>query len=107
MNEERIKIEDSESYWEKHSNRNSWTLEKPYFIIGKSWWYDKMGTHIYGWVDQVTIGENAGKYEAGCPTVYNEETDSDAEDLGIFDTLEEAMKIVLERNHPDYSSIHV
>lgn len=107
MNEERIKIEGSESYWEKNSNWNSWTLEKPYFILGKSWGHDKIGTHIYGWVNEITIGENTGKYEAGCPTEYNEDTDSDAESLGIFDTLEEGMERVIERNHPDYSSIHV
>lgn len=105
MSEEvkRIPIAGSQAYWEQNANYpNNYFLEKRYYVMGKSWLHDKSGIHIYGWVTEVMYGEDKGKFEAGHPTYYDEETDSDAVSLGLFDSVEEAMKAVLESNHPDY-----
>ena len=53
------------------------------------------------------VGENRGKIEAGYPTPYDEETGSDAVSLGYFDNVQDAMKAVLESNHPDYSGYYI
>lgn len=91
----RIPIAGSQAYWEQNANySNNYFLEKRYYVMGKSWLHDKSGIHIYGWVTEVMYGEDKGKIE--------EETDSDAVSLGLFDSVEEAMKAVLESNHPDY-----
>jgi len=100
----RIDVENSQSYWSVNANYpNNWTLQKDYFILGKSWGHDKTGFHIYGSVNEIMYGENKGKIEADIPW-YDEETESDRLVLGIFDTVDEAMKAVLERNFPEFSS---
>lgn len=101
---DRIDVENSQSYWAVNANYpNNWTLQKDYYSIGKSWLHDKSGFHIYGSVNEIMYGENKGKIEADIPC-YDEETESDRLVLGVFDTVEEAMKVVLERNFPEFSS---
>ena len=100
----RIDVENSKSYWTLNANfPNNWTLQKDYFILGKSWGHDKSGFHIYGCVDEIMYGEDTGKIRATIPW-YDEETESDMLEIGVFDTVEEAMKAVLERNFPEYSN---
>jgi hypothetical protein len=101
------KIENSNGYWEKHFSLNNWWLVKPYFVLGKYWGDDKSGTHCYGWVNEIMFGKDKGKFEAGIPELYDDETGSDARSLGIFDSLEKAMEEVFITNNPDYSCIHV
>lgn len=99
----RIPIAGSQAYWEQNANYpNNYTIEKRYYKMGKSWLHDKSGIHIYGWIEEVMYGEDKGKFKAGHPAIYDEETDSDAVCLGLFDTVEDAMKAILESNHPDY-----
>jgi len=101
---DRIDVENSQSYWSVNANfPNNWTLQKDYFILGKSWGHDKTGFHIYGSVNEIMYGDDKGKIEADIPW-YDEETESDRLVLGIFDTVDEAMKAVLERNFPEFSS---
>ena len=50
------------------------------------------------------FGENTGKIKAGYPTCFDEETGSDAIELGYFNTIEEAMAAVINSNHPDYGT---
>ena len=100
----RIDVENSKSYWSVNANYpNNWTLQKDYFHIGKNSLNDKSGFHIYGSVDEVMYGENSGKIRATIPC-YDEEEDSDMLELGFFNTVDEAMKSVLERNFPEFSS---
>ncbi len=100
----RIDVENSQSYWSVNANfPNNWTLQKDYFILGKSWGHDKTGSHIYGSVNEIMYGDDKGKIEADIP-YYDEETESDRLVLGLFDTVDEAMKAVLERNFPEFSS---
>ena len=100
----RIDVENSQSYWSVNANfPNNWTLQKDYFVLGKSWGHDKTVFHIYGSVNEIMYGDDKGKIEADIPW-YDEETESDRLVLGIFDTVDEAMKAVLERNFPEFSS---
>ena len=101
--EGRIPVENSKAYWVVNANfPNDWTLQKDYYKMGKSWLHDKSGINIYGWVSEEKFGENKGKIKAGHPTCYDEETGSDAIELGYFNTIEEAMAAVISSNHPDY-----
>ena len=100
----RIDVENSKSYWEVNPNfPNNWTLQKDYYTMGKNWLHDKSGYHIYGCVNEIMYGENIGKIRATIP-FWDEETESDMLEIGVFDTVEEAMKAVLERNFPEFSS---
>ena len=104
----KITVDNSESYWEQNVNYpNDYNLIKVEYIMGKSMMFDKWETRIYGWVQEVIVGENRGKIEAGHPAPYDEETGSDAVSLGYFDNIEDAMKAVLESNHPDYSGYYI
>ena len=104
----KITVDNSESYWEQNVNHpNDYNLIKVEYIMGKSMMFDKWETRIYGWVQEVIVGENRGKIEAGYPAPYDEETGSDAVSLGYFDNIEDAMKAVLESNHPDYSGYYI
>lgn len=104
----KIKIEGSQAYWEQNANYpNNYTLEKRWYKSGASWLHDKSGINIYGWIEEETIGENIGKFEAGHPTIYDPETDSDAISLGYYDTVEEAMNAILANNHPDNGGIYI
>ncbi len=103
--EGRVQVENSNAYWVVNANfPNDWTLQKDYYKMGKSWMHDKSGTHIYGWVSEEKFGENTGKIKAGYPTCFDEETGSDAIELGYFNTIEEAMAAVINSNHPDYGT---
>jgi hypothetical protein len=101
----RVQVEASSAYWEVNANYpNNWTLQKEYYKLGKSCMHDKSGINIYGWVSEETYGENKGKIKASHPTYFDEETGSDAIDLGYFDKIEEAMEAVINSNHPDYGA---
>lgn len=103
----KIPVDGSDAYWEQNANYpNNYTLEKTYFEIGKSWINDKSGINVYGWIQQEMYGANEGKFKAGHPTIWDDETGSDAVELGFFDTPELAMQAVLSANHPDYGGIH-
>ncbi len=99
-----IKLPDHQAYWEKHSSMNDWVLIHKHFeLMGyRKRPYDGFVMDIYGWVNEITGGEEQGKFKAGQPTYYNKETDSDAIELGIFNTLEEGMKAVLDNNFPSF-----
>ena len=89
----KITVDNSEAYWEQNANYpNDYDLIKVEYIMGKSIMFDKWKTNIY---------------EAGYPTPYDEETGSDAVSLGYFDNVQDAMKAVLESNHPDYSGYYI
>ena len=104
----KITVDNTEAYWEQNANYpNDYDLIKVEYIMGKSIMFDKWKTNIYGWVHEVMVGENRGKIEAGYPTPYDEETGSDAVSLGYFDNVQDAMKAVLESNHPDYSGYYI
>lgn len=103
-----IQIYGSDAYWEQNANYpNNYTLEKKYCVLGKTWMHDKSGIHIYGWVDEVIYGDNIGKIEAGVPVPYDEETDSDAVSLGFYESVQAAMRAVLENNNPDYGGYYI
>lgn len=101
-----IKIENSDVFWDKNQNSESWTLCKPFFQIGKRWGDDRIGENVYGWVELVTYGKYEGKYNGGHPICYDDEIESDAVDLGYFNSRDEAMSAVLISNNPDYSGVH-
>jgi hypothetical protein len=104
----KITVDNSESYWDQNANYpNDYDLIKVEYIMGKSIMFDEWKTNIYGWVHEVIVGESRGKIEAGYPTPYDEETGSDAVSLGYFDNVRDAMKAVLESNHPDYSGYYI
>lgn len=100
-----IKMTDSSARWIKNPNyENNWHLEKDKFILGKNWLHDKTLHRIYGWVEEITYGENAGRIEACIPAIYDE-TDpegSDCQILGYFDSVASAMVAVIQNNHPEY-----
>ena len=61
----KITVDNSESYWEQNVNYpNDYNLIKVEYIMGKSMMFDKWETRIYGWVQEVIVGENKGKIEA-------------------------------------------
>lgn len=99
-----VKLPDHEAYWEKHFSMNNWTLiHKHYELQGyRKRPYDGYVQDIYGWVEEITYGADKGKFKAGHPTYYDEVTDSDAVDLGLFNTLQEAKQAVLDNNAPSF-----
>lgn len=100
-----IKMTDSTARWIKNINyEKNWTLEKDQFFLGKNWLYDKTLHRIYGWVEEITYGENAGRIEASIPAIYDD-TDSGGPEckiLGYFDSVALAMVAVIQNNHPEY-----
>lgn len=101
-----LPVPNSSAFWEKHYSMNNWWLMKPYFKLGRYWGDDKMGNNCYGWVNEITHGPDKGKFSAGHPYYYEPETDSDAIEIGIFETVELGMAAIIECNHPDYSGIY-
>lgn len=97
------KIPDCQAVWEKHFSQNSWTLLDNHFELAgyRKKKHDGWVMDIYGWVEEITWGENIGKFKAGHPMPYDEETGSDAVELGIFETMEAAKESVLKHNHPN------
>lgn len=100
-----IKMTDSSARWIKNPNfEKNWHLEKDKFILGKNCLHDKTLHHIYGWVEEITYGENAGMFEASIPVIPDEddENSSDCHILGYFDSVATAMVAVIQNNHPEY-----
>jgi hypothetical protein len=97
-------IPDNDAIWEKHFSQNSWSLLRKHFELAgyKGRRYDGTITDIYGWVEEITWGNNIGKFKAGHPKPYDGENDSDAIELGIYDTVEEGKAAVLKSNMPPY-----
>ncbi len=91
--------------WNRHSDSNNFTLEHRHFELAgyRGRKYDGYVLDIYGWIDQTWDG----KFRAGHPVSYDEETDSDAVDLGIFDDVEVAKKAVEEANPPGLGGIFI
>lgn len=98
------KLPNYPAYWEKHFSLNNLVLiHKHYMLKGeRKRPYDGYAYDCYGWVEEITYGKDNGKFKAGHPTAYNEETDSDSVDLGVFNTPEEAKQAVLEHNFPSF-----
>jgi hypothetical protein len=106
ISESRINVIGSKCYWEKHQSMNNWFLEKNYINVRPRGMLSVVGSHTFGYVSLIQIGENEGKYHADVPMCYDEDTDSDCKILGVFETLELAMLAVLKSNHPDLGGIH-
>ena len=82
--------------WVKSLTREDYTL---YY---NKWIKDHNKECIYGWVELQN-----DKWRAGHPALYDEETDSDATDLGYYNTKEEAMIAVESSNNPFYSNDYI
>jgi hypothetical protein len=100
-----IKMTDSTARWIKNPNYDkNWHLQKDKFIPGKNWLHDKTQHLIYGWVEEITNGENAGRIEACIPKLVDEDdpNGSDCQILGYFNSVASAMVCVIQNNHPEY-----
>lgn len=92
----------SGSFWVQNANYpNNYTLEKETLILGKSQFHDRIRLRIFGWTTEVESGDRKGMIEANIPCIPSDEGE-DREVIGYFDSVQDAMKIIVERNHPDY-----
>lgn len=82
----------------KNCNIKEWYLEMETFDFKKGG-----KTRIYGWVTKM----DDGRYRAGKPTIYDPETDSDAEIIGIYDKFFEALQQLWKANNPYFSHIYI
>lgn len=105
-NSTKIPVENyRDAYWEKNPNfENNWVLKEKKFKLGKNWLNDHNEIRLFGWVEEINIGENKGLIEATIPTISNEDDEnlSDSELIGYYTSVASAMVEVVHKNHPVY-----
>lgn len=90
--------------WRENPNGPiNWALEEEVPSLDPNC-YLRGHCRVAGWVDRVLVNVNGAsvvRYRSGVPAEYDADIDSDAEDLGLYDTLQAAERAVLQNIPPE------